>query len=210
MDRASLVHDWRVRATGLFAAASLALCATVAGVAACITTPPPDLPDPRLVQPSVLSDTVPPTGQLLQWPTDGSFTVFVDEKDNPAQPFQWAVFVDYDDNYASNSNPSFTLLGSGPSAPDNDGGTNRVEFTLPTAPSTPFPCPHRIDFVVVNQFAMNSDRVPNSVGGDTVSWFYYPDGVAACAAAYDAGNGAFPEASFDRLPIPPPEAGGEP
>jgi hypothetical protein len=200
MNSVSIVRDRRVRVAAVLSAACLALIAGASAVAACITAPPPDLPVPSPVRPTVLNSD-PPGGTLLQWPQGDTFVVFV-EMDNPTETFVWHVFVDYYASYPVTSvNPGFQQSGSGPDAPDS--GVTRVTFDA-QAPLT-VTCPHRIDFVVAHQFATNSDRVPDKVGGDSVTWWYWPKG-SPCAD-YDAGDGVFPEASFDGLPIPP-EAGG--
>jgi hypothetical protein len=204
MNGTSFVRDLRVRVAALVAATSLVLYAAAAAVSACITVPPPDLPEPRLVGPTALHNSVvPPEGILLTWPPDATFIVPV-KMDNPTETFVYNVFTDYYDvPPGTQSYPQRVASGGGPNAPD--GGISLMMFML-KAPKTST-CPHRIDFVVAHQFNQNSDRVWDNYGGDIVTWSYYPSGEPVCSD-YDSGDGSFPEASFDGFPLPPEVGGG--
>jgi hypothetical protein len=203
MNGTSFVRDLRVRIAALVAATSLVLCAVAAAVSACISVPPPDLPEPRFVSPTIHHDAVfPPEGDLLMWPADKTFIVPV-EMDNPNETFLWRVFIDYYDVAPPSQYPGYVNSGGGPSAPD--GGISLIRFQRPPPPTST--CPHRIDFVVAHEFNMSSPRIPDSVGGDIVTWYYYPSGQPFCSD-YNAGDGSFPEASFDGLLVPPETGGG--
>jgi hypothetical protein len=203
MNGTSFVRDMRVRIAGLVAATSVGLCAAVAAVTACITVPPPDLPDPPLLSPHIQRESVVPAmGDLFAWPRDNTFIVPV-EMDNPTETFLYRVFVDYDDVPAGTQlHKQPVWSGGGPNAPD--GGVSLVTFPL-DAPATPT-CPHVIDFVVAHNFSPGSDRVWDNVGGEIGTWTYYPNGEPC--SDYDSGDGSFPEASFEGLPVPPETGGG--
>jgi len=167
--------------------------------AACITAPPPDLPQQPTQRPTVEHDAVrPPEGLLTEWPPDDQFYVPV-EVGNPVD-FTYYVFVDYP------AIPTPFFMGSLMNPPD--GGITLVDFTL--APPDSLICPHQIQFLVANGFSAISPHTPNSIGGDIVTWEYHPgsNGNAECPS-YDAGDGSVPDAALDGIPVAP-ESGGDP
>jgi len=189
---------------GVGACVALGLSAATA----CITAPPPDLPQVALQGPSIEHNAVyPPTNVILVvLPTEFAVPVQLDQA---SASFQWDVFVDYDP--VTNTSPQiFSQQNQSPP----DGGINVVEFALQPDPIVldPSRC-HVIDFLVAHQFNEQSLHTWDSVGGDIVTWFYNPGGGPAGCPVYDAGalqDGAFPtEASNDGLPVVP-ESGGDP
>jgi hypothetical protein len=194
------------------ALASGGAAAATLGSAACITAPPPDLPQPVAHRPTILHDAVvPPPDQILAQLPD-EFVVPV-ELDDPNQGFTYDVFVDFDPiAFAGRGTPpAISPTGVSPSQATVDGGIALVTFTLdPSLSGLGLPICHTIQFLVAHQFNATSPHTWDAVGGDLVQWFYNPvSGVAGCPA-YDAGalqDGAFPDAPFDGIPVVP-EGGG--
>jgi hypothetical protein len=169
----------------------------------CLTTPPADLPASPMHRPTILHDGVsPPDDQLLiEWPPDDTFVVPV-QLDDPNQVFRYDVFVDY--NGSSTALPSY--VGAGQGQAGIDGGI--VTVPIPLQPPAPVQSCHRIEVLVVHDFAMANGaplfHTPDMVGGDSVVWFYTPSGGLDGCAIYDAGP-------FQDGPSSPPVAadGGE-
>jgi hypothetical protein len=187
-------------------------CAAIAAVTstACITAPPPDLPQPPAHRPTILHESVvPPPDQILAvLPTE--FVIPV-QLDDPNQSFEWEIFVDYDPLQAPN--PYYTLQVQ-PTPDTVDGGIITVDAPPPTdSQADPSRC-HRIDFLVAHAFDPATPHTWDSIGGDIVTWIYNPGGGPGGCPVYDAGSlqdGAFPpaDAPSDGLPIVP-ESGGDP
>ena len=94
------------------AAACTTGLAVAAGMSACITAPPPDLPNPPVQGPTILQGAlVPPTDQDLtqsQWPADGMFNVAVLLSESTLS-FSIRVFSDFDpgvNNFSGNTGGS--------------------------------------------------------------------------------------------------------
>jgi hypothetical protein len=161
-------------------------CAAWAAAAACLTTPPPDLPRLPVQGPTIDNASVrPQPGLLVDWPVDNQFIVPV-RVATPGESFVYEVVYDWPTNQvlnpATNLTPQFAA----------DGGVANVLLTLLPPPPDGV-CPHQIDFVVANSFA--SEHTPDSVGGDLVFWTFTGGGVPNGCPSFDAGTGAFPEAS---------------
>jgi hypothetical protein len=150
-----------------------------------------------------LDDAVLPLGgPLFSWPSDNTFIVPV-EVDVQAPAFYYNVFVDY----SAVTQQGLQLSGMGPMTPA-DGGVTLVLFHL-IPPDTPT-CPHIINFTVANGFSpSNSSIAPNGVGGDIVTWWYYPAGGQGGCPPYEAGDGVFPDVLVEGLLVTP-ESGGDP
>jgi hypothetical protein len=193
----------RAFALTLLAAGSASAVACALAVAACITAPPPDLPQLPPRRPTIEDDAVqPPAGPLYDWPSDNTFIVPV-QVDVQSPAFYYNVFVDYS---AVTQQALQEFSGTGPGL--LDGGVTFVSFTL-SQPDTPT-CPHIIDFLVATGFSpSNSSFTPNGVGGDIATWWYYPDGAQGGCPAYDGGDGVFPDVLVDGLLVTP-ESGGDP
>jgi hypothetical protein len=187
----------RVAGGILLVLAATAVIAAVTSVA-CLVAPPADLPALPTLPPTIVRASVVPQASipLLEWPDGGQFFVPV-QVNSPGVPFYWSVFVDYFD---TNSVARPYGIVAGPP----DGGTVVVPFTPQIPPTST--CPHVIQFMVAHQFIDMQLRVPDSVGGDEVDWYYTQGGGPSGCPLLDAGSGAFPEASPDGPPIFP-EAG---
>jgi hypothetical protein len=207
---------FRFMAIGLAAAACGSLAFAMATTSACVTAPPPELPQLAAQRPTILHDAVvPPTDQILaQLPTE--FVVPVQLGD-PDQSFEWDVFVDYnpcaDPNGCQPTPPAIYPQLVQPTAGSLDGGVALVSFAASTD-LDPSLC-HRIDFLVAHQFDPGSAHTWDSTGGDIVSWFYNAGGGPNGCPVYDAGkvqDGAFPpvEAGGDALPVIPESGTGDP
>ena len=198
----------RARRAAAAIAAATAVCAAVLQ-GACITAPPPDLPQEPQRRPTILHDSVVPSANvpLVEWPPDGQFTVPV-ELDDSSEAFCWVVFEDYNPYIG----PSGIVRSKtcGPPPPSAvDGGVVEVSFTLfPSNLDLNF-C-HTIQFLVAIDFESDS-HTPNSIGGDSVTWNYVPGGGPNCPE-YDAGafqDGAYPtDAPADTRPQTPPDSAG--
>jgi len=183
-------------AIALLAASGASAVAGGLAAASCITAPPPDLPQLPTERPTIENDAVqPPEGLLTEWPIDNQFSVPV-EVGNPVD-FTFYVFVDYP------AIPTYALMGSLMNPPD--AGITLVDFTL--GPPDSLICPHQIQFLVANSFNAISPHTPTTSGGDIATWEYYAGGNAECPS-YDAGDGSFPDAVPDGIPVAP-ESGGD-
>ncbi len=162
-----------------------ALVAVMAGVA-CITAPPPDLPQLPDQPPSIDHDAVfPPQGPLTEWP-DGGFTIPV-RMAKPGEAFFYTLMYDY-----GTPIQSFPVLERQVSALP-DGGEELISLAGFKPPNDTRVCPHHIEFVVAARF-LPGGTTPNAVGGDVVAWTYIPAGTPVGCPAYDAGTGAFDDA----------------
>jgi hypothetical protein len=191
----------RPRAALLAGAGCASLGAAFASLAACLTAPPPDLPELPLHRPTILHDAVvPPTDYVLtQLPTEFVVPVVLED---PNEYFSWSVFVDYPEV------PAQAFFGVETPTPGTiDGGVFLQTFDDPPV-DDPAAC-NRIEFIVAHQFNQSSPHTPDSLGGDIVTWLYSTGGPAACVETYDAGDGAFVSADVvaDTLPISPQDGG---
>ncbi len=192
MRRATRSQPRAVPKLAVLAGAYVALAAVA--VAACITAPPPDLPNPPLRRPTAIHQAVQPAeGFIVDGPDGGEFTVPV-EVSTPGDSFVYSAFLD-----------GIQVYGGSQTAPE--GGLAMATFVV-QSPDTAT-CPHQIEFIVAHGWANPTQmRTPDAVGGDVVQWSYANGGPQGCPPL-DAGSGAFPDASVDGLPVPP-EAGGDP
>jgi hypothetical protein len=179
------------------------------GIAACITAPPPDLPILPARGPRILEDGVqPPTNAYLtELPADGQFLVPVEVND-PTQEIVGRVFVDFypgSDNMRSATAADQMITAQ----PALDGGPTIMSFMLSATADLgdPTAC-HLIQFFVADSFSGRSGHTPgDSLGADSVSWFYTPNGPNGCFG-YDAGDGAAAEdGAGDSLPLTPDGVG---
>jgi hypothetical protein len=163
----------------------------------CITVPPPDLAASPLHAPIIDHDgAVPVEGTTLgTWPTTLSIPIELFDAD---ATFEYEVFVDYE--------PTATV------APDVgpvrewvpptlvDGGIFLLEVTPPSAPLDGL-C-HKLEVDVANSFV--SPHTPDSLGGDSIWWWYGPNG---CPASWQQ-DGAFPaDAPYDGIQLAPDSGG---
>jgi hypothetical protein len=193
--------------------------ATAAAMASCITAPPADLPPQAPAEgPIIVQDAVtPPADQDLTALPPGGFVVPVKVL-NPTSTIQCKVFVDFDtgvDNFESATAPAYQCPNN--TFPALDGGLTILSFSLTAAnfvqPGSDFGdltvC-HTITFFVADAFATNSAHTPapDSLGADSVTWQYAPNGPGGCLQ-FDGGDGSFPppaDAPTDVLLLPPGDA----
>jgi hypothetical protein len=181
-----------VRSSRLRVARAVAASVTFAGAAiaplagvACITAPPPDLPQLPDQAPMILHDAVfPPQGNLTEWPDGGSFTVPV-KMAKPGEAFFYAVVYDY------GTPIQFPAVAPTQVSALPDGGTELIPLTL-KQPTDKRVCPHEIAFIAAARFQPGG-TTPNPVDGDIVTWTFFPNGTPTGCPPYDAGTGAFPD-----------------
>ncbi|MGA9855059.1 MAG: hypothetical protein WBR29_07275 [Gammaproteobacteria bacterium] len=178
--RASAFLDPRLL---LVSAAALSGGATVL---ACFTAPPPDLLPPAVPPPEILHAIVqPPEGQIASLPLE---------------------FVVPIERFEANEDCELSILLDGQA----QAGLDCLECPLSTFGSNvaseifsinqPDPSvPHTIALVVGNELDGIGCTTPNSAGGDVVEWTL----PASAADAGSYGDGAFPEAAPDGLPVIP-------
>jgi hypothetical protein len=188
----------------------LPLLATVlsgaAAAASCVTAPPPDLPVAPAQGPIIVQDAVqpPPSEYLLELPPQG-FVVPVKVTD-PTKPFVCRVFVDFypgSDNTLHATGTALTI----PATPALDGGVTLVTFSLTTTNlGDPTAC-HTIQAMCADEFDQTSGHTPgDSLGSDGVVWQYAPNTPGGCSTV-DGGDGEFPDAPLDGLPLTPDSIG---
>jgi len=197
-----------LRALVLAAAVGAAVPVVAGGVAACITSPPPDLPELPLRGPRILEDGVRPvTDQYLTGlPADDKFVVPVEVTDT-TRPIVGRVFVDFNPG-PTNMPPTTNYVRQAIAFPTLDGGVTNLSFSLsPANLGDPTAC-HIIEFIVAGSFdeMSGSSHTPtpgDNLGGDSVSWFYTPNGPNGCFA-YDASDGSAVQgdSSQDGPPLP--------
>jgi hypothetical protein len=204
MPQAMRVSSRAIQVLGFAAALGVAAAVSAGGIAACITAPPPDLPALPLRGPRIIEDSVrPPTDQYLTMlPADSEFVVPVEVND-PTDRIVALVFVDFypgGDNMGSATN--YTAV-----HPALDGGVTTVSFSLSSIDlGDPTAC-HIIQLFVADSFSdISHHTVNNSLGADSVSWFYTPNGPSGCFA-YDAGDGAPADAALDGTLVIPQATG---
>jgi hypothetical protein len=174
---------------------------------ACVIAPPAELPPPKPLPPRILHDSVtPPAGvPLPAWPDapDSPLIVPVVVEDT-TRGFDVRVFVDQ-------------VQSPEPLSPEPspvDGGPMLSILSIYISPQQPnrvidLGACHVIKVVVARSFLSNNE--PDALGGDSVSWPYYPTLSApyTCTVA-EAGAGVPPvDASADALPVPPLSEGGD-
>lgn len=168
-----------------------AIFAALVALSACLTDPPPDLPlqsEPPIIQQASL---LPSGGLITSLPSE--FVVPIQIAD-PSAPCQWSVFDEADEYF-----PCQQCDTTGFAA-----GVAQIHFAL-GADFDPTLC-HTIKFTIASSFSPNDPTCRS--GSDVAIWTYVPP---SCVT-YDAGalgDGAFPEASNDALPIVP-DSGDEP
>ncbi len=175
-------------------AAAVILCglSAVRVLTGCIIADTPDdLPKLPVFRPTILhGSVVPPDNQILRSFPE-RFVVPVELVD-PTATFQWHAFIDYDpvtgDGISDVGTSSFDPASA-------DGGVRTLEISL-QSPSDLSRC-HLIEILVAYGFRGDFDgrqaHTPNAIGGDSVSWFFAPNGDVQRCPTFDAG----PESGAD-------------
>jgi hypothetical protein len=199
-------------------ACGFAGCACVAGLAiavsgACVVAPTTQAPNPPVRRPTIVHTAVDPHADmpLREWPPTG-FTVGVLLGD-PSDSFVWQVAVDGILTYQGAPNgpiqatPSQFVNGLMNINVPLDAVTSSIDLTQ---------C-HGIEMLVGHKYATvtatNSvDPLAfDSIGGDSVWWYYVgAAGPGACGTYYGDAGASGVDASIDILPVPPVEGGGDP
>jgi hypothetical protein len=201
----------RFPALALFSAACSCAAVALAATTACLTAPPPDLPQPPLHRPTILHESVkpPPDEILTALPVEFLVPIVLEDAN---ETYEWDVFVDFDPGAPTPSAPVRFPTQETPTG--LDGGVVLQPFSLSANDGLdPSSC-HRIEFLVAHGFNTGTPHTWDSIGGDIVSWLYNPGGSPAGCPVYDAGSlqdGAFPPADggTDGLPLVP-ESGTDP
>jgi hypothetical protein len=138
--------------------------------AACVTAPPPDVPEAAEHRPIIHVESVDPAADaiLTTWP--GGFVVPV-EVDEPSTGAEWKVLID-----GMTTGWVGTITGA---------GTVPVPFS-PASPIPPTSC-HTVEFIVARKFDPKAPLTPDSLGADALTWFYIPGGGLTGCTTYDAG-----------------------
>jgi hypothetical protein len=186
----------RARVAAAFVAAA-GCVAAAAGVAACLTAPPPDISPSTNERPLIIH--TPPEGLLNidGWPPDDTFRIPVLLPD-PNATCQWQLF---DKDLEGTTTPT---NGQVCDTSVEDGGVIELEVPSGRRP-TDGHC-HVFTFIVAHAFSATG--VPDSIGGDDSIWEYEPP--EALCNFYDAGalqDGAFPPDAGVDGPLVTPESG---
>jgi hypothetical protein len=149
----------------------MSIAILVAADSACLTVAPSELPGTPRHRPEILVGTAqPPADQILvTWPQDITVDVEIDE---PLTSAQWVALLD--GNPVEQRGPQVV---SGP-------GTASIDFQLP--PPAPTSC-HTVELRVAYQLSSSPPYTPDSLGSDSLTWFYLPSGVPNGCPSYDAG-----------------------
>jgi hypothetical protein len=135
-------------------------------------------PSPQSRPTIVHGFAVPSTSQMLSaFPSDAKFIVPVEITPVTAR-FQWAAFVDY--NPRNNPYPVASRTSVFELATTQD-GMRLLEVSIP--PDVDVNACHVIELVVALHF-FSDGHTPAPPGGDTVQWFYNPNGdMRGCPVA---------------------------
>jgi hypothetical protein len=178
---------------------------------ACIIAPPPDLPKATGRRPVIMHDSVVPPADEILATIPSEFLVPV-ELDDPSQPFEYDVFIDYDPVTQTGLKIAPTRID--PSTIALDGGIFLVSFQLdPSSSELVSGFCHRIELLVAHAFNPGAPHTPDSRGGDSVTWLYNGGGAGAGCPPYDAsalGDGGWmpQDENADGLLVTPESGGG--
>jgi len=169
-------------------------------VVSCVTAGPADVPQPPLIGPIIIQNAVRPPASTFLTFLPVEFIVPVRVFD-PSQPIECHVFIDFNPGVINNAGTFPPCVVQ----PGLDGGITLAQFTVGvTEVFDPGIC-HTIQCFVANSFEDISPYTPStSLGADSVTWQYTPNGPGGCDE-FDGGDGAFPpaDAPTDRLPLTP-------
>ncbi len=153
----------------------------VPAVACVLADPPASVPATPLVPPEIDHELVVPpvTSILMAWPVEGEFDVPILVLD-PSSTIEWRAFIDYDPIAGS----SFVAQGEiGPGQAADDAGERLL--TAHIAPPADLNACHTLEILVA--FGFDENHTPDSVGGDSVTWFYSPTGSLEGCPIFEAG-----------------------
>ncbi len=129
----------------------------------------------------------PPTNRLLLRFPD-KFIIPV-ELVNPSATFQWRAYIDYDPLIGD---PPVDVGTSSFDPASSDGGIRTIEVAI-TPPADLGSC-HVVEFLVANSFLGAIEgrpaHTPDSIGGDSVIWFYAPGGDTRSCPTFSQDAGA--------------------
>jgi hypothetical protein len=164
----------------------------VVPVVACVLADPPaSVPPTPLAPPEIDHELVVPpvTSILAAWP--GEFDVPILVLD-PSVTVEWEAFLDYDPLGNHGGQLPYVPLGEvGPGQDVDDAGERMLVANIPAPPDLTT-C-HTLEIIVAFGF---ENHAPNSVGGDSVTWFYSPTGSLDGCPIFDFEAGA-PDAGED-------------
>jgi hypothetical protein len=187
------------------ALAGFACTALALGGGACIIAPPPDLPSLAERPPRILHDSVvPPAGlPLPEWPMAPNDLLVPLVVDSPDEQYDYRVLVDYT-QYPDPLSPM------PPPPPVVDGGAILSISIDPEEPNRQIDLSgcHQIKVLVAHSF-LSDNVTPDSLGGDSVSWPYYPSAAPPYTCSLVEAGPISLDASAEALPIPPLSEGGD-
>jgi hypothetical protein len=195
----------------LLPALALALSA-LAGISSCLTTAPAEPPPVPPLGPTIIQDAVyPPNNTYLPALPPQPFVVPVRVFD-PNREIECEVYVDFDPGSDNSQFATGAIPGACPTMlPALDGGPTLMQFSLTsTNLGDPTTC-HVIQCFVADSFDTMSPHTPgDTLGADSVTWQYAPNGPGGCEQ-FDGGDGAAPpDAPMDALPQTPDAVGSPP
>jgi hypothetical protein len=170
------------RVAGSILAAGATCAFAVFAPNACITAPPADLPEVPQIGPIILQGSVQPSPSqyLTELPLEFCVPVRVFNTD-----VTWVIYVDFVPSVGA---PSIR-------SPKNatktfDGGIEFISFTLTQdqVSGGPGSC-HTIQVIVADQYQAALHQPMSTLGADSVTWFYSPNGPGVCDQL-DGGYGA--------------------
>jgi hypothetical protein len=180
-----------MRLTARRAIGIVATTLVVPVVACVLADPPASVPPTPLAPPEIDHELVVPpvTSILAAWP--GEFDVPILVLD-PSVTVEWEAFVDYDPLGNTNVLPYVPPGEVGPGQDVDDAGERMLIANIP--PPADLTACHTLEIIVALGFA--EPHTPNSVGGDSVTWFYSPTGSPDGCPIFDFEAGV-PDAGED-------------
>jgi hypothetical protein len=178
------------RVLGALLSALAAGCAAAVGVASCIATSPAEPPQAPPLGPTIVQDSVRPVASAYLPDLPLSFCIPVRVFD-PSHSITCHVFVDFDPG-PDNINSTGFVTTCPTTLPALDGGVTQLTFMLtPTQLGDPTAC-HVIQCFVADVFDAKSPHTPgDSLGADSVTWQYAPNGPGSCTQ-FNGDDGSFP------------------
>jgi hypothetical protein len=177
------------RARGALLPALAVVCAVAVGVASCVSAAPAEPPQSPPLGPIIVQDSVMPVASAYLPALPPSFRVPVRAFD-PTRLVLCHVFVDFDPGQ-DNVNSTGFVAACAPTPPALDGGVTQLSFMLlPTQLGDPTAC-HVIQCFVADAFDPKSQHTPgDSLGADSVTWQYAPNGPGSCTQ-FSGADGSF-------------------